>query len=265
MGHRRAVYANPLPIRQDWKQRRGSLLRHQARLAGNLDVAVAPTSHQLSRRPITDTLRRGIAGLYARRAPLLAVFDYFLARQGALAPAMEAFGVVPEGSAKVDLVIALARFMALGGGRLASEDLGAAPGASEGTLRKIRMLRSATDLRVDATYAYQISATVHLLQVLGRGHPTALVVPNDQEAVHIYRWLHLAGYRVPEDVSLLSFDNSPGLQPYPIDSVDLGFGHLGYCALHAVLGDIPIRRDQTGNVLQGPRVVQRGSVRYLGR
>jgi DNA-binding LacI/PurR family transcriptional regulator len=55
---------------------------------------------------------------------------------------------------------------------------------------------------------------------------TAILAPNDYFAHQYYHWLRAAGLRLPEDVSLLSFDNNRYSLPFSISSIDFGFGDL---------------------------------------
>jgi len=72
---------------------------------------------------------------------------------------------------------------------------------------------------------------------------TAIVAPNDHYAVSFWKALRQMGKKVPEDISLLSFDNLAERKPYPIDSIDFGMSLLGYRIFHWILGDIPIQLD----------------------
>lgn len=90
---------------------------------------------------------------------------------------------------------------------------------------------------------------------------TAIVALNDDDAAQVAAWLSAMGIAVPEDLSVLSFDNRQALSLFPIDSVDFGFATLGYAAFHAIFGDIPVRRTAKNDIACTPFVVTRGSVR----
>jgi DNA-binding LacI/PurR family transcriptional regulator len=63
--------------------------------------------------------------------------------------------------------------------------------------------------------------------------PTALVARSDSDAFHLMRRLHRAGLRIPDDVSVIGYDNLPvgaHTQP-PLDTVD---GHLDQQMHHAL-------------------------------
>lgn len=72
---------------------------------------------------------------------------------------------------------------------------------------------------------------------------TAILAPNDHYAVAFWKALRQIGKKVPDDISLLSFDNLAERKPYPIDSIDFGMSLLGYRIFHWILGDIPIQLD----------------------
>ncbi len=68
-------------------------------------------------------------------------------------------------------------------------------------------------------------------------HVTAMICLNDRVALGVYQALAEAGLRVPEDVSVISFDDSPlasWLRP-PLTSVALPFHEMGTRAVQALL------------------------------
>jgi hypothetical protein len=106
-----------------------------------------------------------------------------------------------------------------------------------------------------------LSDCIHVVAPLLRHRGvTAMVIPNDAVAVRVYYALLALGVRVPEDLSLVSFDNSAVASGIPVSTVDFGFDYLGYCAAHLLIGDIPIRSDRAGNLAARSRLVDRGSV-----
>jgi hypothetical protein len=52
-------------------------------------------------------------------------------------------------------------------------------------------------------------------------------------------------------VSLLSFDNSVAIKPFPISSIDFGQRALGHKAFHQVYGDLPSVARAKNNELWG--------------
>lgn len=86
---------------------------------------------------------------------------------------------------------------------------------------------------------------------------TAILAPNDYFAHQYYHWLRAAGYRLPEDISLLSFDNNRYSRPFSISSIDFGFGELAYRAAHVFLGDLPVKADGKHTLHSRPYLLAR--------
>ena len=104
-----------------------------------------------------------------------------------------------------------------------------------------------------------IKISPFLLDLLSDEGLTALICPNDFYAKSIYLWCHNAGYRVPEDLSIISFDNRPDRFPGLLSSVEFGFDHLGYMAFHTILGDIG-RESRGGKIRPRAKVYDNGSL-----
>ncbi len=74
--------------------------------------------------------------------------------------------------------------------------------------------------------------------IMGLPHPpTALVIIDDVVAFGVMRGLTELGYRIPEDLCLVSFNNIPlaELASPPLTSVDIGIYQLGYTASQLLL------------------------------
>ncbi len=81
-----------------------------------------------------------------------------------------------------------------------------------------------------------------LVPFLRRKDITAIIAPNDAAAFEFYRWLAAIEVKIPEEISLVSFDNRPDLTyPYQISSISFGMDYLGYQAFHRILGDSSVR------------------------
>ncbi|CAM2999121.1 LacI family DNA-binding transcriptional regulator [Paenibacillus sediminis] len=67
--------------------------------------------------------------------------------------------------------------------------------------------------------------------------PTALVVLDDVVSFGVLRGLHELGFKVPEDLSVVSFNNITLAELYtpPLTSVDIGIYQLGYTASQALI------------------------------
>lgn len=101
----------------------------------------------------------------------------------------------------------------------------------------------------------------YYLPVIGRAlkykNVTAWIAPRDQTAHHLFWWMQAAGLNVPEDLSLVSFDNR---NARGVSSVDFGFGYLGYAAFHSIFGIIDLRRSRGGNIPNRSFLLDRGTV-----
>jgi DNA-binding LacI/PurR family transcriptional regulator/DNA-binding transcriptional regulator YhcF (GntR family) len=104
-----------------------------------------------------------------------------------------------------------------------------------------------------------ISHTGSFARLLQQG-VTAIISLNDYMAREHYYWCKTAGLRVPEDISIISFDKVPESVLFPVSTIDFGFSRLGYLAAHAIIGDIPIYADRLGNMPGRYTLVDRGSL-----
>jgi DNA-binding LacI/PurR family transcriptional regulator len=103
------------------------------------------------------------------------------------------------------------------------------------------------------------SRTPSMAKLLDKG-ATALLAVNDNAALEYYLWLKEAGFDVPRDISLLSFDNRPDMLGQPLSTIDFGFQRLGYLAAHIFIGDLPVRAAGNGNIGGPCTLVNRGSI-----
>ena len=76
----------------------------------------------------------------------------------------------------------------------------------------------------------------HILDNIGRtggNLPTCMVCANDSQAVGVARALHEHGVRIPQDVSLVGFDDMPAMDNMfpPLTTVRPGFEQLGVAAM----------------------------------
>ncbi|MBD3240148.1 MAG: GntR family transcriptional regulator [Chitinivibrionales bacterium] len=105
-----------------------------------------------------------------------------------------------------------------------------------------------------------IHVTPLLCRALADPRVTALVAPNDTYAHYFCSWLRAGGTAIPEQISVISFDNLWFLQHLSVTSVDFGYGYLGFAAFHSIIQDIAIDKDRQGNIAARPRIVFRGTV-----
>jgi len=104
-----------------------------------------------------------------------------------------------------------------------------------------------------------LAATPSMASMLKQG-ATALISANDRMACQHYFWCRSAGIRVPQRLSMVSFDNIPESEIFPVSTIDFGLGQLGYLAAHLLLGDIPMQFDKSGCVRGRCTFIDRGSI-----
>ncbi len=105
-----------------------------------------------------------------------------------------------------------------------------------------------------------VGAVPSLASLITQHEATVIIGMNQKLAVNYYYWLRNVGVSIPDDVSLVSFDNIPILGPHPISSVDFRRNALGYSAAHIFIRDIPVKADRQGNIGAGPEYLDRGSL-----
>jgi DNA-binding LacI/PurR family transcriptional regulator len=96
--------------------------------------------------------------------------------------------------------------------------------------------------------------------MLGESRPTAVFAANDQMALGLIRALHEAGLRVPEDVSVVGFDDLPesGYFTPPLTTVRQDFHELGQRIMALVLRVLAGEHDASVPLVE-PRLIVRSS------
>ena len=95
--------------------------------------------------------------------------------------------------------------------------------------------------------------------LLELGDLTAVFVANDQMALGLIRLLHEHGRRVPEDVSIVGFDDIPEAEFFlpPLTTVRQEFNEMGRLALHCLLDGIGARtRSTTPSIVPATLIVR---------
>jgi DNA-binding GntR family transcriptional regulator len=111
-----------------------------------------------------------------------------------------------------------------------------------------------------------IHLTPHLGAFLAKPDLTAIVAPNDEHARRFYRWCAAASTKIPDNLSLLAFDNwIEGSFPYAISSINFGFDNLGYAAFHILLGDVPVKVNNSRMVQTKSRINHYATIGEAGR
>jgi LacI family transcriptional regulator len=128
-------------------------------------------------------------------------------------------------------------------------------------------------LPVEPRFLFTTDATFHgahgdMLAILRRGAelPTALFCANDIIACGCLRALREGGVRVPQDVSLVGFDDLPlaAVSDPPLTTVQVSKAEIGRMAVQLLVGRIRAENAAPPvKVLVGGRLVERESVRVV--
>jgi len=104
-------------------------------------------------------------------------------------------------------------------------------------------------------------AGLELVERVRAGECTAVFVANDQMALGVLRALHEQGLRVPEDVSVVGYDDLPDAGCYlpPLTTVHQDFGEVGRRCVDNVLRQIDGEEATPGVELVSTRLVVRES------
>lgn len=90
----------------------------------------------------------------------------------------------------------------------------------------------------DASEAYaRMNHVLDRFGISGSAKPTVVVTANDAQAVGVIRALHEHRIRIPQDVSVVGFDDMPGMDELypPLTTVRPRFQELGVAAMREVL------------------------------
>jgi LacI family transcriptional regulator len=158
--------------------------------------------------------------------------------------------------------------------------IGMVTGSLQGEVRNFRLREEAfvaslarCGLPYEPRFVYATDSTFHgayddMLAILRRGAelPTALFCSNDVIACGCLKALRACGIRVPEDVSLVGFDDLPlavVVDP-PLTTVQVSKAEIGRMAVHLLVNRIHSEsRTPPVKVLVGGRLVERQSVRVV--
>jgi len=119
--------------------------------------------------------------------------------------------------------------------------------------------RSLPSESVQWGYQHGYTAMHRLLQDDER--PTAVFAASDELAIGAYRALAEAGLRVPDDISVVGFDNieAAAYTTPPLTTIHQPFAELGERAFELLLGMLDEANGTPANIVLPPRLVIRGS------
>jgi DNA-binding LacI/PurR family transcriptional regulator len=113
--------------------------------------------------------------------------------------------------------------------------------------------------RVHGTLSVESGATA--AEELLTAHPqlTAIVAMNDRMALGAIRQLHKMGYRVPDDISVVGFDNLPQSTEFTptLTTIDQQFGCWGAMAMNMLLDQFAGRKPEP--IVLAPQLITRQS------
>lgn len=97
--------------------------------------------------------------------------------------------------------------------------------------------------------------------------PTALVVIDDVVAIGVLRGLTEIGFKVPDDISLVSFNNiaMSQLTSPPLTTIDIGIYQLGYTASQTLISSIQGEDTHRNRILIPHRLIARESAGRIPR
>ncbi|NGO77641.1 LacI family transcriptional regulator [Streptomyces sp. YC504] len=112
-----------------------------------------------------------------------------------------------------------------------------------------------------AAYSDEGGFKAGLTLLTAERRPTAIMTGADVAALGIYRAAHELALRIPEDVSLVGYNNTAlaALAPVQLTSVDQAGPDMGSAAARMLIERVEGRRDRAQRTTMTPRLVQRAS------
>ncbi|MBO7335349.1 MAG: LacI family DNA-binding transcriptional regulator [Lachnospiraceae bacterium] len=101
-----------------------------------------------------------------------------------------------------------------------------------------------------------------MAEELAKGNvPTAIMASNDTMAIGAYRAISEAGYSIPDDISVLSFNDLPNAKYMipPLTTVKIPTKYIGYAAVDLIVERVASPREYTKVVLLHSVLKKRGS------
>lgn len=235
-----------------------SLQRAAARLGLFVIVATTDDTPEAARRASETLLRRGVDGLVLSIAREDDVFTAELADKGVpyvLALRTDGHSRSAVGDDELGGYLATRHLIDLGHRRIG---LIAGPSYASSALERregyIKAMSEAgleidTDLIVESTFGIESGSDAVRKMMSTRNRPTAIFAVNDNTAIGAFSALNELGLSVPEDVSLVGYNDIPIVSklPVPLTSVHVPFDQIATEALNLLLDDEeepidPIRR-----------------------
>lgn len=120
-------------------------------------------------------------------------------------------------------------------------------------------------VEIEGQYSSESPVLYELLQ--GENPPTAVVVSDDILAVTLERACIQMGVSIPEDLSIISFNNSPFAQftSFQLTSVDINSFQLGFEAASQLINHVENPNLLATKIIVPHHIVERKSCRNLGK
>lgn len=119
------------------------------------------------------------------------------------------------------------------------------------------------DLCVSGDYS-TATGRERALQLLSLGEPpTAIFAANDQSAIGVFQAAEERGVRIPEDLSVIGFDNITEAQYLGLTTIDQNLAEMGYVAVNMLINLINDKPLETHVHKMPTRLVVRNSSRAL--
>ena len=107
-----------------------------------------------------------------------------------------------------------------------------------------------------------MAATVAMREILASGTPfTAVLASNDESALGAMQALREAGYRIPQDVAIVGFDDRPesAVQDPALSSVRIPLRQMGYRAVESLFRYLTGQAETIESARVATRLVARES------
>jgi LacI family transcriptional regulator len=138
----------------------------------------------------------------------------------------------------------------------------AALSARQRTAGARSVIQDGAELVWDIEVAYSADLDSNIMETLARRDVTAIIAGADVIAVGAITELRRLGLRVPEDISVVGFDNIPWseLCSPPLTTIDMPISDMGFEAVQAVVRRIGAPGEPRRRTVFDVSVVQRASV-----
>jgi len=112
------------------------------------------------------------------------------------------------------------------------------------------------------TVEYGYEAAIKILKK--KKKPTAIYCSSDILAVGVMQYLYEKNIRIPDDISIIGFDNTySSIIPPKINTVAYHFDEIGKSAVEMIVERIRKERSESRKIILDPYIIDRGSVKNV--